>query len=278
MTRMALALVLALVTAGFAACGAEDVSPETIAEAAKTTSDAGAARLEMDLGMTLPDGQELDMTGTGVMDPAGQRGRMTVDMSQIPGGAGELEQVFDGYVMWMRMPAFEAELPEGKEWIRIDLQRAQEELGIDMSQFPQVGNDPTKTLEYMRTAGEVEEIGEEDVRGTPTTHYSATVDFEKYPELVPEDKRAAAEESIEKLIDLVGESKFPVEVWIDDDDLVRRMKMEMPMNIPGAGEIEMTIDYELYDFGVEADLEPPPAEDVVDYTEIAAEAAGASVP
>jgi len=273
LVRLLTALVLVAASATLAACGADDLSPETIANAAKTTTETGGSRLEMNLAMTTPDGQEIEMTGHGVMDMAGQRGRLAIDLSQVPGGEGQLEQVFDGFVIWMRMPAFESELPEGKEWIRIDMQEASEELGVDIAQFPQASNDPTKALEYMRAAGDVEEEGEEDVRGVPTTHYSATVDIRNYPELAPEAERAEARESIDRLVELAGQSEFDSEVWIDDRDLVRRMRMEMPMEMPGVGRIEMVIDYELFDFGIDVDVEPPPSEDVLDYTDVAAEAA-----
>ena len=276
--RLAIALVLVTVVGVFSACGAEDLSPETIANAAKATSERGGARIAMTIDMTMPDGQDIEMAGDGVTDMTGKKGRLSFDLSQVPGGEGQFDQVFDGFVFWMRMPAFEGELPDGKEWIRVDIQEASKKLGIDMSQFPQGGNDPTKVLDYMRAAGDVEEEGEEDVRGVPTTHYSATVDLHDYPDLVPESERADVRESVDRLIELAGESELETEVWIDKDDLVRRIRMDMPMKAPTGEQIESRIDYELYDFGTKVNVEPPPAEDVVDYTDIAAESSQLQAP
>jgi hypothetical protein len=276
--RLCVAISLATATVVLSACGAEDLSPETIANAAKATSEAGGSRMEMNLTMATPGGEDIEMTGQGVMDMAGKRGRLTVDLSQVPGGQGELEQVFDGFVIWMRMPVFEGQLPDGKSWVRLDIEEVSKEYGVDISQFPQAGNDPTKMLDYMRAAGDVEKEGEEGVRGVPTTHYAATVDFRDYPELAPESQRAEAEKSIDRLIELAGQHEFDVEVWIGNDDLVRRMRMEMPMNPPGGQDLDMVIDYELYDFGTDVDIAPPPADDVVDYSEIAPDASQLQAP
>jgi hypothetical protein len=266
-------LAVAACAAVGAGCGTEDISPDTVANAANATREAGGSRVAMEIAMTTPDGQDFEFSGAGVMDMAGQRGRLTFDMSQLPGGEGEMEQVFDRYVLWMRAPAFEQGLPEGKEWVKIDMQRAWDELGIDMSQMPQAGNDPSKMLEYLRASGDVEDEGEEKVRGVAATHYSATTDLREYPELVPESERDAARETVERLIDLGGAAEFPVDVWIDDRDLIRRMRVELPMEIAGAGKLEMAIDYELYDFGIPVDVAPPPEGEVADITELAAEAA-----
>jgi hypothetical protein len=61
----------------------------------------------------------------------------------------------------------------------------------------------------------------------------------------------------------------PKEVWVDDDGLVRRMKLaydDMRFAAGQRGDMAMTM--ELYDFGVDADVEPPPARQVVDIEQL----------
>ena len=64
--------------------------------------------------------------------------------------------------------------------------------------------------------------------------------------------------------DRTGTSRLQIEVWIDDDGLVRRIKIADP---PGARDRQaVTID--LYDFGVNVVAEAPPADQVMTEREL----------
>lgn len=275
--RVLIALVGATALSGtgalLAGCGADDVAAEDIAQAAQATTQAGSSRMQIEMLMTVPGGETVRMHGEGIADMVAERGRMTFDLSSLPGGEGEMEMVFSGFSIWMRMPLFEDELPEGIEWIKVDLQEAGKSLGIDFAQFSQMGNDPTKQLDYLRAVAEIENEGEEEVRGVPTTHYSGTTDLREYPKLVPEAEQDAARKNVEAILQLGGDAETPIEVWIDEDDLVRRMRMTVPIPQAGGTEpVETQMEYELYDFGVEVDVEPPSEDDVMDLTDAASDA------
>lgn len=266
-----IAIALALAAAPLSGCGAEDAAPGAIAEAAEKTVASGGSRVVVD-GQIDAAGQEITMTGEGVMDAAGRRARFEYSFDGAP-GLGEMQQVMDGYVMYMRMPAFEGGLPEGKSWMKLDLRTALDELGLDASQFGAGGGtDATRMLDYMRTAGDVEKKGEEEVRGVETTRYRAVVNLREYPKLVPEAEREAAERGVETLIEMSGgEAEFPTEVWVDEGNLIRRIRQQMEMAAPGGESFEMDITTELFDFGTPVTIEPPPEDEVQDMTEIAAE-------
>lgn len=271
--RTSIAALMVAAAAAATGCGADDISPDAVAEAAKATTDAGSSRVYIETTAPMPGGGEpVEITGDGAIDMAARRGEITMDLGAIPGGTGEMETVFEGFVMWMRAPFFGGRLPGGAEWIKIDLAKTSEELGFDVEQFTQLGGDPTKQLDYLRATGEVEKEGEEDVRGVSTTHYSGTMDLREYPDLLPAGERARAREGVEAMIDLIGKAEQEFDVWIDEDDLVRRMRMNVPVR-QGSETVETEIVQEFYDFGVEVDVDPPPADDVVDITEFAAEAA-----
>ena len=266
--RVWIGVLLATGALALSACGAEDVPSEDIAQAAQTTMDAGSSRMQIETTVPLADGQTFEMVGEGIADMAAQRGQMTFDLSALPGGEGEMEILFDEFVMYMRMPQLQRELPFGVEWIKADLQEVGESAGIDFAQFSQMGNDPTKQLDYLRAAGDIEREGEEEVRGVPTTHYSGTTDLREYPELVPEAEREAAQKSVDALLELGTPAETPFEVWLDEDDLVRRMRMKIAM--PQAGGLEPAqteMEYEFYDFGVEVDVDFPSGNDVMDVTD-----------
>jgi hypothetical protein len=96
---------------------------------------------------------------------------------------------------------------------------------------------PSQVLELLRSASlETERVGEEDVRGEPTVRYTLTVDCTKA-----------------ELTECAGE-EAEVAVWVGEDGLVRRIRLDRP---------EVGFDLEFFDFGLPAEIEPPPADDVV---------------
>ena len=149
-------------------------------------------------------------------------------------------------------------------------------LGVSLSQLSQFNNDPRQMLDQLQgIAGEVEKIGEEKVRGVDTTHYEASVDLHKYPDRLPPEQREAARQSVERLIDLTGRSSYPIEVWIDDDKLLRRMKLGYSIKIPGqAEEASFSMRMEFFDFGTPVSVEPPPEDEVTDISELAKQFGG----
>ena len=86
-------------------------------------------------------------------------------------------------------------MPGGKPWIKVDLNAVGKQAGIDLSQFTQLGTDPSRMVDWLRTvSGDVTTVGTEKLDGVDTTHYRATVDLSKYPDLVPADQREAVQQ------------------------------------------------------------------------------------
>ena len=200
--------------------------------------------------------------------------------SSLPPGsgidAGDLtgEVIFDGFVFYMRFPVLSQLLEGGKEWVKFDIEEIGKAQGIDLSQFAQFGQaDPSQALQYLRAvSGEVEDKGTEEVRGVSTTRYEAKVDLRKFPDVLPDDQREAAEESVDTLIEqLGGESELPMEVWIDDDGLIRRQRFNFSFDPETGPGYSFRYDMELYDFGVEVNVQPPPEEDTADLGDLIAE-------
>lgn len=220
------------------------------------------------------------MDGSGYEDLAARSGRLRFDMSKLlaagPSGIdpakGTMEMIFISPAMYMRSPLFDGELPAGKAWMKIDLRRAMKGAGINVTM---VSRDPTEVLGYLRAeSGKVTRVGRESVRGVDTTHYRATADLTKAPGL---DRRSA-----DRIVQLGGARKVPIEAWIDRRNMVRRMRIVMttkaPAGSPAAGE-KMTIDQtiELFAFGPKPRVTPPPAREVFDASDIAARAAASGL-
>jgi len=272
---LALLALLAAIPA-LAGCGAENLSPTAIAQAADTTVAANGMKVRIDQTMTLPGMGPFEMGGDGEIDTRNQRSRFSLGLKSAPdapagiGDAFTTDVVSDHLDVYTRTPQLSAVLGKGKRWLKIDVAEISQAAGIDLSSMAQSSQDPSQMLRQLKAAsGDIEKVGEEDVRGVGTTHYKATIDFEKYPDLVPASERAAARASMRQLMELTGARTVPVEVWVDDDDLVRRLKQTMNLTMPGAGAMSMVQELELYDFGTKVDIDVPDPAEVADMTDLA---------
>jgi hypothetical protein len=245
-----------------AGCGAEDSVKNTVdpvAQAATKTADAGSVQLSM-TGKVSAAGQEVPIDATGAFDLKAKRGHMQLT-TNVPGkGDVRIDELLDGLVIYMRSDALTSSLPGGKHWIKIDLQALGKKSGIDLGQLQQLGGgtDPTQFLTYLKKAGKVEKVGSEDINGTATTHYHATIDLDKLA-----DSSGDAGASVRQLEQLTGNKTLPTDIWIDGQGRARRQKIEYSAKQPVPTSVSFTIDYEK--FGVPVDVNKPDAGDTVDF-------------
>lgn len=269
-----LVLVVGLVLLA-AACGDPSAEADVVKTALGRTMDAGSMRAEIHSVIEVqggPSGKFL-MQGTGEFDLGAGRSSMTANISVPPGSNGSLgvsmlegkfDMVLDGTMMYMRWPSMFRSLPGGADWISMDMVEVAEEAGLDLGSLG-LGQDPMQGLEQLTGARDVRRVGTEEVRGVETTHYSFVVDLELYAEEVPE-----ARPTIERLIEMMGASEIPGEIWVADDSTIRRQSMEQRMKLPdGSGETVSTTVMEYYDFGAPMDVKIPPPSKTIDLRDMA---------
>jgi hypothetical protein len=265
--------LLALLAALVAGCGANEAATDPFAEAAAKTDAAKSMRIEMTVTTpVVPGAEPVEIEATGVAD--GDRASMSMTMPPVQGvDLGEIEVRMLGTVMYMRMAFLEEAGPDVKPWVEIDLRTAGKEAGVDIGALLELSkqSDPTQALDFLRAAGEVEEVGQAEVRGVPTTHYRGTIDFEKYAdELEQKDGVGpAAARALREVVRQTGQKTVPMELWVDGDSLVRRMKWEQA--VPGTGgqpTTTATSTMELFDFGADVEVERPPADETMSFEEL----------
>ena len=253
-------------TEGASASAAAEASPqELIAQAAEKTTAAGSARMAMK--MEIKGGaQSLTTTSTGALEFASQKMRMTTDLGEMGAQIGmkKMEMISDGKTLYMKFANYQQmQLPT--PWLKLNLADAAGVPGMEsLSQMN--NNDPSKTMEILRGAsGKIQEVGTEDVRGTSTTHYKATIDVDQALKAVPKKSRA----DVEKVFAQMGAKTIPTEVWLDEEGLLRRQKLTMDLSkAKGAGSgapTKSVITFELFDFGAAVNAKPPPANQVTDF-------------
>jgi hypothetical protein len=255
-----------------ASCGGP-LPGEAVAVASALARDQGSAKVFMKTSSSFAMG-EFTMEGNGEIDFANKLGHMTMVPSgaaveQAGGMLGEIEAVFSDLVVYMRMDSLEQFLPQGKRWIKIDMQAVGEDMGFDFAQLQQLGqSDPSQQLDFLKGVSDVEEAGTEEVRGVETTRYSGTLDYDKVAAEFPE-----AAESIKRIQELTGMATSPISVWLDGDGLPRRvsytMTMKPPADSPAAGSAgTSTFVMEYYDYGTDVQVEIPPESETLDPSQL----------
>jgi hypothetical protein len=260
------------------AANAEPTPVEAVQVAYRKTASEQTAKVDFTTTVSgMPDGTSIDMSGQGVVDFENQNAAMNM---LTPMGEIEMRQL--GTVVYQRWPeAMQAQLPGQRPWIVMDLDKMMhEQFGATFSEIQ--GNaptDPSQQLAHLQGVSDsVEELGEEEVRGEPTTHYHATVDLEK----AAAEQGGQTQQLYDQLEQQLGTTSLPMDVWLDGHNRVRRMEMSMPPPTPpnqssqqaanSSGEPQMRMVYEYYDFGTPVNVQAPPSDQTTDIAELMAAA------
>lgn len=259
-------LLVALVGTAAIACGdpsprsangggdADGDGPTALQAAAQAVDEAGSSRMELTMDMEIAGSRvTIDMDGAFDYEDLAGHASMTMDAPGAPAGVPQFEgvtkMVMDGTYMYMKGPLTASYGADPTGWAR-----------MDVSQMPGMtggmNQDPSQYIDFLRAAGaEVDEAGTDEVRGTPTTHYTAEVAFEDLAEY-------GGTEEYTKQLEQLGAEVAPVDVeaWIDDEGLPRRVSVVMEItgmdDLPG-GEMTMDVSMDLFDYGVEVHVKPP---------------------
>jgi hypothetical protein len=281
-----------------AGCGTEHVQsgggqPVSLAAAVSRTQEQ-TARIAISIGYQM-QGMTISYTETGDYDFAHSRG--TISM-QAP---VDMTEVFLPPTTYLKLPADAigtgsgsgssgSALPKGKSWVALS-----DSAAGSLLNSPEDGADPADLLAALTAASSsVRKLGPSVIRGVPVTGYALTVDSAKAATISGADRAA-----VEALLSSSGESKIPVDVWVDGQNLVRRESLTLAMpgvsgtgtGVSGTGsggsgtaaggsgaaaDGKLTLTTDFYDFGVPVRISAPPAAEVIQESQ-AFKALGSSV-
>jgi hypothetical protein len=258
-------------------CGAS-ATLDPVARAAEVSSQQQGAKFTLTMQMSssaLPGA--LAITANGSVDEREHSAEMTMDLSHIPGisalpgGGGAVQMIFRFPTIYMNMPFLAGKLPEGKTWVKLDVTKAAQAAGINVSQLSSLNQtDPTQLLDYLRaSSGDVHTVGGESLNGVSTTHYHATLQLSRILDRLPSSQQVAAKAALEKL----GQTgAIPMDVWVDLQGRVRRLQMSIGAGVPAVGagtagvNVGGTITMDFTSYGPVPPIVAPPASAVYDMT------------
>jgi hypothetical protein len=254
---------------------------ESLRQVAVKTEQAGSYRFDMTLRMSVPGAPtSFEIAADGAVDEAGRRATMSMDFgslgdllgtSGVSGDELELDVVFEWPVAYMRMPFLAERIPGGKSWVKVDLEAVARRQGVELPSVTSFGqSDPSAFLDFLRAAGDLRALGEEEVRGVRTTHYLARIDLRTFAAKLPAKQREQLASALAQLEQLTQNGQLTplVDAWVDSEGLLRRFEMSFAVPAAGASaDVSMTMD--LHDFGAPVDVRAPAASDVADITQLA---------
>ncbi|WP_344599557.1 hypothetical protein [Streptomyces glaucus] len=283
--RVGLVIALAAALTGTGACtvaGPSDGSAEdtgtgraatraglaALRAAERSTDRADSARVESTTTMGTLMSMTADgtlrwgdgLTGTLTLTCTG--GTLADTMRRLGTTSMEARYLPDAY--YARMGDAFAEQADGKHWIRYaydDLEDLAGGSGAYLGDRMR-STTPNQSVQLLLASGDVREVGEEEVRGERTTHYSGTVDVAG---LATRDsglgERRLAD--LRKQLTEAGVTTETVDLWINDRNLLVK-KVEKSRT--AIGQLTQTAYYS--DYGVRVSVEKPPADDTGDFEEL----------
>jgi len=272
MRLLPLSLIAAFVLVA-AACGANPAPSDDVAGSGPRTKAAGTFRSESITRFSgYPMAERYEVRTIGVSDYLNDRFEYRTE----PGGC---RAIMIGDVTYSESPVEEG-FPAGKHWMKFDGARVGSEAEFEQSfeQSQQQTTDaggmvtaysvavfsspeptPDEYLDDLReTSGEPERVGEEDVRGVSTTRYHSTIDVHSSTRRMLEAEGWKSL-NIERYLEDI-QAVREIDVWVDDDGLVRRT---VDTETPAPGALTWIVTTEYFDFGLDAEIQAPPAAEVL---------------
>ncbi|HEV7847540.1 MAG TPA: hypothetical protein VGO83_14900 [Thermoleophilaceae bacterium] len=233
---------------------------DALASAAGATVDAGSSRVTIEMSIDAGSEGKLAFSGDGAFDYRTNKGRLTYDYSATRGAEAlsAIPAIIHPGALYYNFSSVAPKL--SKPWVRMTPADLAKSLGAskqDVSDALSASGDPSQVLDYVKSAGDVEEVGEEQLFGVTTKHYKGELDPKKL-DLEP------------------GSTKGPIRiaVWVDDSGVVRRTEMSARFT-DGGTTAALRIKQDLSDFGTKVRAEAPPADQVATLAEFQREAQAA---
>jgi hypothetical protein len=222
------ALIVIALSLAAASCGGAQNEPN-LAEAAERTEAQGTGRFEAS-GEQRSEGRSTPVSCKGEADYGAKSVRVACEY-----GLEELDAIAIGDEFYVRGMLL---VGTSDKWVRMEGEVDDDTSLATLS--------PQKLLRLLRNASsETERVGEEDVRGEPTVRYRLVVDCDGAK--------------------LDCSTEAPVDVWLADDGVVRRITFE---------DDDGTSTFEFFDFGADVQIEAPPAADVIEEDLVASGSSG----
>jgi len=256
-----------------------------IAQAATLSSTTPGYRMHMSLQITSSAlGAPITATGTGVVDLRDHSSAMSLAMNlgddsqvtqQLGGSTLRVQTILNGTTAYVKMPAaLTSSLgTSGRPWLKVDLAQLAGIPGLSSLASGPNTSDPSQTLQLLKSvSGGVANLGRQRVDGVETTHYQAGLSLARLADGLPSAERSLGRQVLSTLQQAAPNGEFPVDVWIDDHHLVRRIVISLDLSLPTGPNLQEVVAVDVSDYGPQSPPSTPPADQVFDAASLAGSA------
>ena len=226
-------------------------------------------------------------TGSGVVDLRDHAIAMSLAMDlgdepqvvqELGSSTMRLDMVLRGATAYVKLPSSLASaLGASRPWVELDLGKLSGIPGLSSLTDGPGTSDPTQALQMLRSSsGSDVNLGQQRVDGVETTHYRLEMSIDRLTDNLPASERGAVQKALSELS--VSGGVFPIDVWVDADHLIRRVVMSIDLSLPTGANFQETVIGDYSDYGPQSPPATPPANAVVDLTNLAGATASQSGP
>jgi len=225
----------------------------TVTRAAYATDQVPGYKFSITIGTKLA-GSSSTVEGSGTINDRGSEGTASL---RVDGKT--INEVIAKPYLYVSVPGTaDKKVTHGKPWVSADLSTFSQSYGS--SSIGAGSSNPTEVLSYLKAAGTVTRLGEEQVRGVTSTHYHALIDLAHFADSAPAGARAAARRAGKLFERISGAKTLPMDVWIGAGRITR-IELAYSLCAP-QGRLQETMSMDLYDYGRQPVVAPPPASQV----------------
>ena len=240
----------------------------TAADLAAAMSKATGPKNTAKVALTMEvesDGQHITGTGAGLaqLKPLAFDTTMTMNVASTDGSgtaSGQLEFILANNTLYLKPSGVFADGLQqldanvgNKPWIKIDpngTDPASKAFG-SLVNMAQENNDPGSALNKMKSAATITSTKQEQLDGQSTTHYTITVDLQKYAASLPDSD--TMKQSLDQGLQAGAPATETVDIWAGNQNLPAKFVMT---------EDGFTITAKYSDWGTPVNVTAPPASQV----------------
>ncbi|WP_245966343.1 LppX_LprAFG lipoprotein [Sphaerisporangium album] len=230
---------------------------ETLQQSVKNTEAVTSYTAQLAIDFSVPQQGAGTVKGTMVYHQKPQLASdVTLDQISVAGQnvPGGVRVILLGDTAYLKMDMLSKLVGGTKPWIKIDLKKAGQSAGVDVSQLLRQAQqvDLQSSVKMLTSSKDVAKVGTESVGGVETTHYKGTFTVaEAVKQLTPEMRQG-----LEGQLSNVKDMKF--DAWIDAQGLPRKVEM----NGAAGQEGTFKLATQFTSFNDAAEVTAPPADQV----------------
>jgi LppX_LprAFG lipoprotein len=260
------AMGTALVLTGCSGSGTEGstgamqlTAADALLKSSQKTGQADSFKADLTVSDTGDGGGSVSATGQFRLRPeltfSARLNEVSRGGQAMPGITGQA--IYTGDVLYAKVPQLARFVAGGKPWVKVDVNQAGRQAGFDVKglvdQVEKVN--PAEQTKMLTGSKDVRRVGQENVDGVQTTHYSGTVTVQDALNRLDAQTR----EKVRRWFPQgTPNEKIAFDLWTDKDQLPRKLVTKGDASQGQTG--SLTVRYS--DYGKSFSVNPPPADQV----------------